>query len=114
MAASLPNASKIYRFKIHLRDSNPQIWRRIEVPASYSFFDLHVAIDDAFERRGDEWHTFQMGRNNSPTEDLIGRFCVSGLVKIMERETTISSKFSPVNKNAVYTRFNGLLCYVVS
>ena len=34
-------------FSTILRDITPPIWRRIEVPASYSFWDLHVAIQDA-------------------------------------------------------------------
>jgi hypothetical protein len=38
---------QILRFKIQLREIRPAIWRRIEVPASYTFWDLHVAIQDA-------------------------------------------------------------------
>src|SRR6056297_1045094 len=39
--------SKIYRFDIRLRDIEPPIWRMIEIPASASFWELHVAIQDA-------------------------------------------------------------------
>ena len=35
------------RFKITLIGHAPRVWRRIEVPATYSFWDLHVAIQDA-------------------------------------------------------------------
>ncbi len=35
------------QFKIELLDIEPMIWRRIEVPSTYSFWDLHVAIQDA-------------------------------------------------------------------
>lgn len=34
-------------FRITLKDAEPPIWRLIEVPADYSFWDLHVAIQDA-------------------------------------------------------------------
>lgn len=36
----------VYRFKITLQDIEPKIWRRIEVPETYTFWDLHVAIQD--------------------------------------------------------------------
>ena len=38
---------KVYQFKIELDELKPVIWRRIQVPASYSFWDLHVAIQDS-------------------------------------------------------------------
>ena len=43
--------SKLLQLKIILVGSKPAIWREIVVPANYSFFDLHVAIQDAFD-----WH----------------------------------------------------------
>ena len=40
-------AKRIYQFKIELDGATPTIWRRIQVPETYSFWDLHVAIQDA-------------------------------------------------------------------
>ncbi len=37
----------VYQIKITLLGSKPVIWRRILVPNTYSFFDLHVAIQSA-------------------------------------------------------------------
>ncbi|GEM_PF-539123 len=37
----------VYQFMIVLKDISPPIWRRIQIPESYSFWDLHVAIQDA-------------------------------------------------------------------
>lgn len=37
----------VYQFMIVLKDISPPVWRRIQVPESYSFWDLHVAIRDA-------------------------------------------------------------------
>ncbi len=37
----------LFQFKITLQEIQPAIWRRIQVPAKQSFWDLHVAIQDA-------------------------------------------------------------------
>ncbi|NGP88016.1 plasmid pRiA4b ORF-3 family protein [Fodinibius halophilus] len=51
--------SKIYRFKISLLDIEPQIWRIIEVPQEYTFWDLHVAIQDAMGWLDYHLHSFE-------------------------------------------------------
>ena len=38
---------QVYQFKITLKSAKPPIWRRIQVPETYTFWDLHVAIQDA-------------------------------------------------------------------
>jgi hypothetical protein len=38
---------QVYQFKITLKGFEPLIWRQIQVPETYSFWDLHVAIQDA-------------------------------------------------------------------
>ena len=40
-------ANIVYRFGVHLKGTDPPIWRLIDVPAEYRFWDLHVAIQDA-------------------------------------------------------------------
>lgn len=52
--------SQILQFKIVLRDIEPAIWRRIEVPASYTFWDLHVAIQDAMGWLDTHLHVFRI------------------------------------------------------
>ncbi len=37
----------VYQFKITLKEIEPVIWRRIVVPATYGFWDLHVAMQDS-------------------------------------------------------------------
>ena len=37
---------RVYQFKITLKYILPAIWRRILVPETYSFWDLHVAFDE--------------------------------------------------------------------
>jgi len=43
----LPTQALILRFRIELEESNPLIWREIEVSGDVTFWDLHVAIQDA-------------------------------------------------------------------
>jgi hypothetical protein len=49
---------KIYQFKIELSSITPKIWRRIQVPADYTFWDLHVAIQSAMGWSDSHLHEF--------------------------------------------------------
>ena len=49
----------VYQFKITLTEIEPPIWRRIQVPAKYSFWDLHVAIQDAMGWLDYHLHAFR-------------------------------------------------------
>jgi len=61
----------IYRFRISLRDIEPEIWRQIEVPGSYSFWDLHVAIQDAMGWLDYHLHEFiPAGTPAAPAESI--------------------------------------------
>lgn len=46
----------VYQFKIALVDSDPPIWRRIQVSETYSFGDLHHAIQRAMG--WDSYHSY--------------------------------------------------------
>ncbi len=50
----------VFCFKITLAHVQPEVWRRIEVPDSYSFWDLHVAITDVFGWFDYHLHEFQI------------------------------------------------------
>ena len=52
----------IFQFKITLEGIEPVIWRRIQVPAKYSFWDLHVAIQDAMGWLDCHLHAFRFKR----------------------------------------------------
>lgn len=53
-------AGKVCQFKISLKGIRPPVWRRIMVPESYSFWDLHVAIQDAMGWSDCHLHEFTM------------------------------------------------------
>ena len=49
-----------YQFRITLHGIKPLIWRRIQVPASYTFWDLHVAIQDAMGWTDTHLHEYRL------------------------------------------------------
>ncbi len=52
--------NQVYQFKVALQGIKPSIWRRIQVPETYSFWDLHVAIQDAMGWEDYHLHEFSM------------------------------------------------------
>jgi len=48
----------VLQFKIWLIGTNPAVWRRIQVPDYYTFYDLHVAIQDAMGWLDKHLHDF--------------------------------------------------------
>jgi pRiA4b ORF-3-like protein len=52
--------SQAYQFKITLLGIRPQIWRLIEVPETYAFWDLHVAIQDSMGWLDCHLHEFEI------------------------------------------------------
>lgn len=72
--------TKILIFKITLEGVAPAIWRRIAVPATYTFWDLHVAIQDAIGWQDCHLHAFsiktpdkRMVQIGIPDEERMGR-----------------------------------------
>ncbi len=51
--------NSVYQFRIELPEILPLIWRRIQVPAPYNFWDLHVAIQDAMGWLDTHLHYFE-------------------------------------------------------
>jgi Plasmid pRiA4b ORF-3-like protein len=95
---------QIYQFKITLQDIKPAVWRRIRVPASYTFWDLHVAIQDVMGWTDSHLHEFVIKNPKTsrkvnigiPDEDF-GRKVSEGWKK------KIADFFSPQNPKAEYT-----------
>jgi hypothetical protein len=50
----------VHQFLIVLKGTDPLVWRRIQVPEAYSFWDLHVAIQDAMGWLDYHLHEFRL------------------------------------------------------
>jgi hypothetical protein len=61
-----------HKFRIELMGIEPVIWRLIEVPSSYSFWDLHVAIQDAMGWLDYHLHVFRIIPKRRRKPVLIG------------------------------------------
>jgi hypothetical protein len=62
------DTTRVLQFKVELLGVEPPIWRRIQVPEGYTFWDLHVAIQDAMGWRDYHLHAFRV----VGSEDVIG------------------------------------------
>ena len=62
----------VYQFKVTLLEIEPRIWRRILVPASYSFWDFHVAIQDAMGWLDYHLHLFRVTNPETGEREEIG------------------------------------------
>lgn len=52
--------NQVLQFHIAIDNIEPTIWRRIQVPSDYNFWDLHVAIQDAFGWQDYHLHHFEI------------------------------------------------------
>jgi Plasmid pRiA4b ORF-3-like protein len=50
----------VHQFLVVLSGTDPLVWRRIQVPEDYSFWDLHVAIQDAMGWLDYHLHEFRL------------------------------------------------------
>ena len=62
----------VHQFLIVLSGTDPLVWRRIQVPESYSFWDLHVAIQDAMGWLDYHLHEFRLLDADEKRMVLIG------------------------------------------
>jgi len=63
---------QVYQFKITLKDINPLIWRRIQVPKTCTFWDFHVAIQDSMGWYDSHLHEFEIVNPLNGKKTIIG------------------------------------------
>jgi hypothetical protein len=93
--------SNVYQFKITLKGIQPKIWRRIQVPLNYSFWDLHVAIQDAMGWLDYHMHEFEISNPRNGVKDTIGTPDDEGYV-IPGNKVKISTYFFLPKDKALY------------
>src|SRR5512144_1316118 len=104
--AAHTKAPHVLQFKLVLQETRPEIWRRIQVPSTYTFWDLHVAIQDAMGWLDSHLHEFRVVdpktghevRIGVPDEELIqeGPETLPGL------ECRVTDYLSKKNPTATY------------
>lgn len=62
----------VHKFLVALTGTDPLVWRRIQVPTGYSFWDLHVAIQDAMGWKDYHLHEFRLFDEAAQTLVSIG------------------------------------------
>src|SRR5262245_40511777 len=68
----IPTQALILRFRIELQGTDPLVWRAIEVPGDYTFWDLHVAIQDAMGWLDYHLHRFTIPRPRTKKPMIFG------------------------------------------
>jgi hypothetical protein len=63
---------RVYQFKVTLKGIKPPVWRKILVPETYTFWDLHVAIQDAMGWLDYHLHEFTIMNPSTGLADRIG------------------------------------------
>ncbi len=64
--------AQVYQFTLALVGAEPPVWRRIQIPESYSFWDLHVALQDSMGWRDYHLHVFRVARPGTGDVEQIG------------------------------------------
>lgn len=65
-------AKMVYQLKITLHHIEPLIWRRIQVPSTYDFWQLHSTIQDAFGWTNSHLHSFTYTDDNGDAPIVFG------------------------------------------
>jgi hypothetical protein len=101
----MKTGNRVYQFKISLREIEPAIWRRIQVPVKYSFWDLHVAIQDSMGWLDSHLHQFSIKMPQAHKTKEIGIPDEEGYLDIeilAGWDVDISSYFTDLGVTALY------------
>lgn len=103
MEGKLP---RIFEFKITLLGPKPKVWRRVQVPDTFNFWDLHVTIQDAMGWEDYHLHKFEIKNPKTGYCETIGvpmsGYDFDEFKTTHEKFTKISDYFKAVNDSAKY------------
>lgn len=87
----------VFQFKVTLLHTKPPVWRRIAVPASYTFYDLHVAIQNAMGWTDSHLHRFEKRDiKGRPWEHSILIDCPYAAEEYEQEENTLYVTETPI------------------
>ncbi len=64
--------NSVFQFKITLQGIKPTIWRRIQISAKCTFWDLHVALQDAMGWTDSHLHEFRVVNPTTSQKENVG------------------------------------------
>lgn len=89
----------VFQFKITLLGTKPPVWRRILVPGSYTFYDLHVAIQDAMGWTDSHLYCFEKRDiKGKPWDYSVKVDCPYGVDEVFEEENTLYVTETPITQ----------------
>lgn len=89
----------VFQFKITLLDTKPAVWRRVVVPGSYTFYDLHVAIQNAMGWTDSHLHCFEKRDSKvNRWEYSIKVDCPYAAEEFRQEENTVYTTETPIKK----------------
>ena len=98
----------VYQFRIILERVTPQIWRLIQVPETHTFWDFHMAIQNAMGWTDSHMHQFETINSKTKDKEIIGvpEYIYDGIVDDFEtldgRELQIGDYFSEESRSMTY------------
>lgn len=95
----------IFQFKITLLETQPPVWRRIQVPGYYTFYDLHVAIQNAMGWTDSHLHVFEIGAGRKRPIRIESPYALDDLfeeAKYFTPNTSLARFFAEEKDSAVY------------
>lgn len=95
---------KVYQYKITLKEIKLPIWRLIQVPETYTFWDLHIAVQDSMGWTDTHLHHFEIVNPSTAMREEIGipdeDFIDTAILAGWKRE--MANYFSKDNDTAEY------------
>lgn len=101
----------VYQFKITLLGTKPPVWRRIVVPESYTFYDLHVAIQNAMGWTDSHLHCFEKRNSRIRYGDYLVKIdCPYAVEEIPEGDRGLYSTETPLKE--FFKKINDKIFYM--
>ena len=65
---------RVARIRIELKYTQPKIWRRVEVPLSFTLWEMNAVVQATFDWDGDHLWAFELGKPDRRRLGMMGHF----------------------------------------